>query len=357
MSGSIPGGTPRDGRGNGGAPGGAAGARRPGHAPDDRPSEDGMPENSAPENSRPENSTPGNSTSEDGASRDRTPEDRTPKDKLPRADSALDADGRLTVTLRGLRDAAAPVLHLALRPAKGAQETVAHALPLRPAPGAPGRWHAEVPEAPALAEGRWDAFVCDAPGAPRQRVVPGVRDLRVLAGGAAAHAPGGRPLAVRLPYATKDGYFAVRAWLRPALAEAGELRVTAEGFAVRGRLFGAAAGLGGAAVLRLRGCGGATTAKVPLRDEGDGAFSFTAAWAALTPVPEPGPPAVWDVFVKPSLKARRVRVARLLDDVADKKAVFVYPDTEAGGVTFRPYYTLDNDLSVQVTPPSAEPPR
>ncbi|ARQ72191.1 hypothetical protein CAG99_06550 [Streptomyces marincola] len=276
---------------------------------------------------------------------------------MPRADAALDADGRLTVTLRGLRDTAAPVLHLVLRPPKGARETPAHALPLRPAPGAPGRWRAEVPEAPALAEGRWDAFVCEAPDAPRQRVVPGVRDLRVLAGGAAVHAPGGRPLAVRLPYATKDGYFAVRAWLRPALAEAGELRVTADGFAVRGRLFGAAAGLGGAAVLRLRGSGGATTVKAPLCDEGDGAFSFTAAWSALTPVPEPGPPAVWDVFVKPSLKARRVRVARLLDDVADKKGVFVYPDTEAGGVTFRPYYTLDNDLSVQVTPPSEEPGR
>jgi hypothetical protein len=48
-----------------------------------------------------------------------------------------------------------------------------------------------------------------------------------------------------------------------------------------------------------------------------------------------------------------VRIARLLDDVADKKPVLTYPrarvDTAYGPVEAGPYYTRDNDLSVSVT--------
>ncbi len=181
--------------------------------------------------------------------------------------------------------------------------------------------------------------------------MPGLRDLRALSSG--ERTPAADPLAVRLPYATKDAYFAIRAWLRPAHAEAGELKVSARSFTVRGRLLGARPGLGGTAVFRLRGSGG-TTVKAPLHDEGDGRFSFTAEYAGLPPGPDPGATAVWDVFVKPSVTSRRVRVARLLDDVADKKPVFVYPATTVEGYTYRPYYTVDNDLSVEVAaPPSA----
>ena len=43
-----------------------------------------------------------------------------------------------------------------------------------------------------------------------------------------------------------------------------------------------------------------------------------------------------------------IRLARLLDDVADRKQVFVYPGATAGGIVVRPYYTVDNDLSLDV---------
>lgn len=59
------------------------------------------------------------------------------------------------------------------------------------------------------------------------------------------------------------------------------------------------------------------------------------------------------MYVRPAADAQRIRVARLLDDVADRKAVFVYPATALGGVTARPYYTVDNDLAVEVAPPAA----
>ncbi|WP_323182939.1 hypothetical protein [Streptomyces sp. NBC_00078] len=48
-----------------------------------------------------------------------------------------------------------------------------------------------------------------------------------------------------------------------------------------------------------------------------------------------------------------VRIARLLDDVADRKPVFACPrvrvDAPYGPVEAGPYYTRDNDLSVAVT--------
>lgn len=58
---------------------------------------------------------------------------------------------------------------------------------------------------------------------------------------------------------------------------------------------------------------------------------------------------IWDVFLQPAEGAPRVRVGRLLDDLADRKEIFVYPAATVGGVTLRPYYTVDNDLSVAVT--------
>lgn len=49
----------------------------------------------------------------------------------------------------------------------------------------------------------------------------------------------------------------------------------------------------------------------------------------------------------------RVRIARLLDDIADKKPIFSYPkvtvETVYGPAEAGPYYTSDNDLSVTVT--------
>jgi hypothetical protein len=278
------------------------------------------------------------------------------KELLPRADCVQTAAGRLTVDLP-LDGAAEPRLLLRLRPPKNApagEPATHHVLPLAPAPGRPGRWRAELGPEPALAEGRWDLYALPEPGDDdhRLRLLPGIRDLRALLGRAPDPAwP--MPLAVRVPYATKDGYLALRAWLRPAHAEAGALRVDAAGgtLTVTARLLGATLGEGAAALLKLRG-GGASgpVHEVPLTDDGAGGFTFTTAYRDLPAVPDAAGPALWDVWVRPAGKARRVRVARLLDDVADKKPVFVYPAAALDGVRVQPYYTLDNDLALRVDP-------
>ncbi|MEV4969797.1 hypothetical protein [Streptomyces scopuliridis] len=291
----------------------------------------------------------------DGSVRDRDPREDVPgaERPRPRADCTVDGENRITVRLTAPAMPTAPAvasrpqLLLRLRPPKGRPEQVRRVFDLEPAPGQ-DRWQATIDPAPAFVEGRWDAYVVPAPGEPRRRLLPGVRDLRALVTGRAP-GPTSSPVAVRIPYATLDGYFAVRAWLRPTHAEADRIRVVDGAMTVRGRLFGAGLDTGAAALLRRRGKGG-TVREVELTAEGAHAFSFTVNYRDLlsTPGADAGP-GVWDTYVRPSADAPGVRLARLLDDLADRKKVFVYPATALDGLDIRPYYTLDNDLSVEIT--------
>ncbi|NED13941.1 hypothetical protein [Streptomyces sp. SID9124] len=254
-------------------------------------------------------------------------------------------DGCLLVRVRSpLPASARPHLLLRLRPKKGKPEEISRSLALEPA--GPDQWQAVLEAAPPLEEGRWDAYVVASPGGDRVPLLPGPRDVRTLvSGGDGAPAV---PLAVRIPYATKDGRLAVRAWRRAAHAEAGRIVVADDSVTVAARLFGATLGDGAVVSLKRRGQGGAET-QFPLRAGKGQDFSFTVDYRDLRPAVA-GAPVIWDVYVRPDTDARLVRVARLLDDVADRKPVFVYPSTTLDGVSARPYYTVDNDLSVEVSP-------
>ncbi|MFI6082944.1 hypothetical protein ACIBBB_18525 [Streptomyces sp. NPDC051217] len=269
----------------------------------------------------------------------------------PRADATVDGEGRFVVRVRlPLPDSARPRLLLQLRPKKGQSEETGRVAALEHV--GHDEWRAVLETAPALREGRWDAYVLGMPGEERTPLLPGLRDLRALVSGGGGE---GRetPLAVRIPYATKDGRLAVRAWLRATHAEAGRIDFSGHTMTARARLFGARLGEGAAALLHPRGKD-APVRQIALRAEGERDLSFTVDYQDL--LAERGQPAagaeqeIWDVYVRPAAGASRIRVARLLDDVADRKAVFVYPAATLGGVTVRPYYTVDNDLSVAVAP-------
>lgn len=283
----------------------------------------------------------------------------------PRADVTVDGAGRFVVgvTLR-LPATARPRLLLQPRAPKGqsklraqgqadpgAEET-GRVVALEPA--GQDRWRAVLEAAPALEEGRWDAYLLGAPGEERVPLLPGLRDLRALVSGAGD----GRatPLAVRIPYVTKDGRLAVRAWLRSTHAEAGRVDFPGGSMTVSARLFGVRLGEGAAASLHRRGGDGAVR-EIALRPEGERDLTFTVGHRDLPAdggrsVTDPAPdvPEIWDVYVRPAAGASLIRVARLLDDLADRKTVFVYPAVMLGGVTARPYYTVDNDLAVEVSP-------
>ncbi|GGW47181.1 transferase [Streptomyces griseoloalbus] len=259
-----------------------------------------------------------------------------------RADCSVDTDGRITFRLPP-PSAAHPRLLLVLRPKKGRPEETTHTLDLEPF-GDDGEVRAVLEPRLQLAEGRWDAYLLRGPDAGRERLRPGLRDLRALVDGGPGDRPS--PVAVRVPYATKDGFLAMRTWLRTAHAEAGPLDVTGATMTVRARLHGAGLSEEAVVTLRLRGDTG-TVRTFPAQPSGGRAFSCAVACEELAV--EAAGTRFWDAFVRPAADAPLIRIGRLLDDVADRKGVFVYPQITAGGSAIRPYFTVDNDLAVEVT--------
>ncbi|WP_328772660.1 hypothetical protein [Streptomyces sp. NBC_00286] len=254
----------------------------------------------------------------------------------PRADCIADSAGGLTFDLTGSARSGAAYLLLRRR---GGDEEVS--LPLTPA--ADGRLRATLPSSVELPEGRWDAYAQLADGEP-QRLVPGINDLRALVDRVPDGDTGGR-IAVRIPYATKHGNLTVRSWLRVPHAEAGELYVKEGELSVRGRLYGETLTPDAYAEVRARHAPETTLRADITADRTE--FRFTVGYGALTE-------GVWDLWLCPAGDSGpRVRIARLLDDVADKKPIFTYPKvtlkTEQGDAVAGPYYTADNDLSVTVT--------
>ncbi|WP_030321991.1 hypothetical protein [Streptomyces sp. NRRL B-3229] len=253
----------------------------------------------------------------------------------PRAGCAVDADGRITFEVSragGLR------LLLRLRPKKGQPEESLHVLDLEVDPSDEGRAQAVLDADPVLAEGRWDVYLLQ--GSERTRLRPGPRDLRALVDGQLRERQG--PLAVRVPYATKDGFLAVRTWLRPAHAEVGRVDVTDRTLTIAARLHGSPLTEGARVELRLRRDKGVSRTLEPLVRADGRAFSHTVDDKLDL---DPG---IWDMFLRPAPEAAPIRLARLLDDVADRKEVFVYPGVTVGDAVVRPYYTVDNDLSLEV---------
>ncbi|AQS70349.1 hypothetical protein [Streptomyces pactum] len=258
-----------------------------------------------------------------------------------RADCIGDSAGGLTFDVAAHEDTRAALLILRRRDAEAAGDTVS--LPL--APASAGRLRAALPSSVALPEGRWDAYARLSDGEPR-RLVPGVTDLRSLAdrtpGGLLGH------VAVRIPYATRQGNLTVRSWLRAPHAETGELGLADGGLTVRGRVYGTQLTPG--AHVELRAGSGAPEGDVRrLEVATDRAeFGFTVPYDTLAP-------GEWDLWLRPAGEPGPVvRLARLLDDVADKHPLFIYPRarvrTPYGPVEAGPYYTRDNDLSLSVTP-------
>ncbi|MGW0755502.1 transferase [Streptomyces sp. NPDC002814] len=269
-----------------------------------------------------------------------------------RADCTAEADGRITFHLPPLgkpdsQSSQSAQLLLRLRPKKGQPEETLHVLDVEAVDDGGGR-RAVLESRPSLAEGRWDVYLLPEPGAPRQRLRPGLRDLRALVDGHTRDWPS--PVAVRVPYTTKDGYLAVRAWLRTAHAEVEGIEVTDRSMTVRGRLHGATLSAGAVVRLRARGPKGAVRTREPQVESVGRRFSFTVDHEELVAADAIGP-RVWDISVQagPAEGSPSIRVGRLLDDVADRKEIYVYPSAAVGGAAVRPYYTVDNDLSVEVT--------
>ncbi|MFF3958168.1 transferase [Streptomyces sp. NPDC001890] len=274
--------------------------------------------------------------------------------RTPRADCTAGPGGGITFDLDlGRReDGQAPELLLRLRGTKGAGgEADTVRLPLSPLRD--GRQRAVLPAAVEPAEGRWDVYLRE-PGADDDGAVavePGIRDLRLLVD----QAPDGGRIAVRIPYPTLDGRLAVRCWLRAPHAEAGPVTFDGPGMTVEGTLYGTGLGAGARVEARQPGADGRVL-RVPVTGQ-EGTFAFTLPLDRLAEGPVTAPQ-LWTLWLVPGTAedgpAGGVRISRILDDVWDRKKIFVYPgrDTGAGGRA-TPCYSTDNDLCVRLEPEPA----
>ncbi|OEU98449.1 hypothetical protein AN217_12195 [Streptomyces qinglanensis] len=285
-----------------------------------------------------------------------------PAQRGPATDCTADSAGGLTFDLRlagteagtGSEDAG---LLLCRRPdASGETEEVR--LPLTPVQDAePGTLRAALPSTVRLTEGRWNVFLALAGRDPR-RLSPGVNDLRSLVDRVPHENRGW--LGVRIPYATKHGNLSVRAWMRWPHAEAGALRMRDGALEVGGRLYGAEV----SATARLEAWPRRGPAE-PVVADAAGPGGDRREFAAVLPFAALAGGLLWDLWLRPAEGAEAVRVARILDDVPDKKRIFTYPAQpvarDAGepagagpvaagpaAVTAKPYYTLNNDLAVRI---------
>ncbi|WP_216590725.1 glycosyltransferase family 4 protein [Streptomyces brasiliscabiei] len=198
-----------------------------------------------------------------------------------------------------------------------------------------------------LAEGRWDLHVERAGDGVRRRVRAGLVEQRGLL---TARVPDGAPVAWWIPYTTKDGYLALRAFRRPAHAEVTALPVGDGSIAVEGVLHGAALGADATLVGVARGedMAGLTA---PVTATGGHGFH-----TQLTSLPDPVGPdkVIWDLFLRPAPDADPIRLGRLFDDIVDRKDTDKYPAvtmTTPGGASpqARFFFTVTNDLAVALS--------
>ena len=265
-----------------------------------------------------------------------------------RVECTADSAGGLTLDVhlpRELPATAAPALLLRLRTAE-ADGTETVRLPLSPVESedAGETLRAALPSTMPLSEGDWDVHLSLTEGEAR-RPLCGELDLRSLVG----RVPRADRtwLGVRVPYAGSGGLLRIRAWLRWPHAEVEDVRLEPGELVLAGRLHGV--GLGPGAGLEARGAGSGEVVRAPVApvDSADGeSYGFVGGLSSGELAASGGDRQLW---LRPAESAEPVRLARILDDVADKsRGAGQLPVPEVGPVVA--YFTASGDLRVRPEP-------
>ncbi|MEU4890789.1 glycosyltransferase family 4 protein [Streptomyces sp. NPDC044780] len=213
--------------------------------------------------------------------------------------------------------------------------------PAGPAPAAP--WTATLDRATLdLAEGRWDLHVVRPADGARRRVVCRFAEGRGLLG---LEPLPGSPFAWWIPYPTVDGYLALRAWRRPAHAEARVIRPDAEGIAVEGTLHGARFGPGAAPIaVATPSRGPARPFRTGVTAVDGGRFRFTIPYDRIQEArTDDRGTAGWTLTLHKSAgTGTPIRIGRIVGDIVDRDKTDLFPVTH--GV--RPHLTRTGDLAI-----------
>ncbi|MGI5338584.1 glycosyltransferase [Streptomyces sp. CA-181903] len=258
------------------------------------------------------------------------------------ASTRVDADGNIVVSVDGKGLAGDDLSLTVTRRKEGKPVSVPLATPATP--GAP--YTAVLDRAKLrLAEGRWDLHVVRDEDKARRRVVSHLAEGKNLLG---LEPLPGSPFTWMIAYPTVDGYLALRAWHRPAHAEALSIRQTETSLTVQGRLYGTSftEDTKPFVIGTPRAESAADiSAEVTVLDPTS--FRFTLRTSQLKAA-RGDEGAIWDLALRLAGDAEPVRIGRIVGDIVDRNKTDLYPTV--GGV--RPYLTVNSDLAVNC--PAAE---
>ncbi|NUK09152.1 hypothetical protein HRW23_31970 [Streptomyces lunaelactis] len=258
--------------------------------------------------------------------------------RTPRADCIADSAGGITFDLAV---PASPDAVLVLKPRSGKDAADEVRLPLTPL--GDGSSRAVLPSTVELAEGHWDVLLSKQGVDGGDAVEPGIRDLRALLD----RAPHADRITARVPCPAAGGRLALRCWARAPHAEAGDIGFAPQqgALTVEGLLYGAEPAEGAVAEARLHS--GELVHEVPVTGEGR-TFAFTLPCRPMAGRPL-GKGQVWDLWLRPAADAPAIRISRILDDIWDRKDIFVYPRLTTDTCHAAAFYTNDNDLCLRLT--------
>ncbi|MFD1937809.1 glycosyltransferase family 4 protein [Nonomuraea mangrovi] len=205
-----------------------------------------------------------------------------------------------------------------------------------------------------LAEGRWDVHVAR-PGQRLRRLASGMCDTRILVN---ASPDLNRPLETWTPYATENGDLSIAVHARDRHAEVTDLVSSPTRLTVHGLLVNLP--YGPLALLARRrgaeegaeGVGGGQIV-LPAQAHLDGRFSCSVPYDRLASARERDQE-VWDLYLCPGEQDAPLRLGRLCDDIADRKAVDRHPGHSVGDVMARASYTSSNELSIHISTVEAD---
>lgn len=242
-------------------------------------------------------------------------------DFTPVADCVVESGGALAFSL--VEPQAAALVHegLKLVCVRADLRTQERVFPLS------GNGTVTIPADEEFTEGVWECFAELPESGRRVRIVARSIDQRG-AMSACERARHGKPVHNLVPYAKRpQKHLALRAWVRPVHAEAGDIRVDGKRITVAGELLGAGTMAQQPSLVVRRRSKPAVELTYAGSREGERGFRFT--------FPASGPAArqvarseSWDLLLKYAPDAAPVKVARVLDDVVEKRPIYEYPVTE-----------------------------
>lgn len=155
-----------------------------------------------------------------------------------------------------------------------------------------------------------------------------------------------------IPYATSDGFLAIRTWLRPAHGEVESAVIGESEATVTVRLLGDAR-LAETADATVRAVSREDTAhdfEVPVRVLGDDRFEFVLPYRE-TMERRSVEHDLWDLWLQ--LGDRTVPVGRITGDLVERKKTDAFPPilldhAERGATRIKPFFTVSNHLALSV---------